>query len=874
MSVGIRTLFPLLFLAGAPALAVVPEEAGEVVAPESSETQPTKSKPQLKGTAGMRWSQAPLPVPGIPLQVNTRQDLARFVHQQDPQRALAAALQFADKSTGRDRAAALMVVGFLLRSQQKAQLAAEYFTEVLVEDTPLHPYAAWFRAEQYLQAELPPEASEACEHYQLEHPMGRYFFACDALLARAYALQGRTTDALEAAALWDAEHEDAPVTEQTELALALWEAEHSPEAAITRARRLATYHRAPLTGRTAENLLAELQAKGYSRAVLPDSLASRKARAVSLRRSRRADDAWRAFQDLAGEAVDDPALQRWTDKEGPYFASVGHRWEELASLLAAKYAKEERSEDAWQLWRAQARSGDHAKAAETIKLGLKAHGKSRSWRRNPEDLARQFMLSKDYNAAVQAFDALAEKGGAKRQEHEFHAAFATLMSGEYTKALTRLTALIEADNTQLAEARYWRAKVHDQLGNIEAAAADREWLSQEEPESWYTLLLRQTDPQAPSILPFARDGQWPSLQVDPDFPEVSQNALAILQPSASLLPTANDVRPMAGGFAMMRWGAPPPEPAEAPPLTVTTTTPFNPRELPQWTLKGPFFDPDVAQGQFASFAETWGQSWPELIAIEDLVEVGLTDYAGQVMSAWYKDTLEEAKAGDSDALALQKSLEHRDWRTLFLYTSDHHHSSRFSFGLDKYVDTPEDQLHAQRLAMPIAYGPVVWEAAEAYNLDPYLVLALMRTESLYDPNAISHAGARGPMQIMPTTGHLLADLRDDLAFQSAHLHNPHLAIDYGMNYLSLLMERFDNNFPLAVASYNGGPHNVSSWLKGTGADMPIDEWVEHIPFRETRRYVRKVSARYGTYLGLYTDPGTAVILPTTPSGDHRDVVDF
>jgi soluble lytic murein transglycosylase len=88
------------------------------------------------------------------------------------------------------------------------------------------------------------------------------------------------------------------------------------------------------------------------------------------------------------------------------------------------------------------------------------------------------------------------------------------------------------------------------------------------------------------------------------------------------------------------------------------------------------------------------------------------------------------------------------------------------------------------------------------------------------------------------------------------------------------MSRFDNVFPLAVASYNAGPFNVSSWLGGTGADMPIDEWVEHIPLKETREYVQKVTAGYAAYIQLYGPSGAGIALPPSPKGDHPEIVDF
>jgi soluble lytic murein transglycosylase len=130
------------------------------------------------------------------------------------------------------------------------------------------------------------------------------------------------------------------------------------------------------------------------------------------------------------------------------------------------------------------------------------------------------------------------------------------------------------------------------------------------------------------------------------------------------------------------------------------------------------------------------------------------------------------------------------------------------------------------------------------------------------------------MQIMPSTGHLIAEITDDREFNAGDLNDPVLSIGYGVRYLGLLMDRYDHIYPLAAASYNGGPHNVSSWLRGTGSDMPMDLFVEHIPFRETRNYVRRVSQAYAGYIDRYSDEGAYLALPPHSLGNHPEIVDF
>ena len=106
------------------------------------------------------------------------------------------------------------------------------------------------------------------------------------------------------------------------------------------------------------------------------------------------------------------------------------------------------------------------------------------------------------------------------------------------------------------------------------------------------------------------------------------------------------------------------------------------------------------------------------------------------------------------------------------------------------------------------------------------------------------------------------------------LEDPSQNVRYGVWYLSRLLDRFDGVFPLAVASYNGGPHNVSSWLRPWGENIHMDDFVEQIPYPESRDYVKKVTGYYATYVSLYGPEGAAVDVPWHTRGDDADVIDF
>ncbi len=148
---------------------------------------------------------------------------------------------------------------------------------------------------------------------------------------------------------------------------------------------------------------------------------------------------------------------------------------------------------------------------------------------------------------------------------------------------------------------------------------------------------------------------------------------------------------------------------------------------------------------------------------------------------------------------------------------------------------------------PRAYEWLVVPAANRYGLDPNLLLAVMRVESAYQKHIVSYAGAVGLMQIMPRTGTLIAHALGENDFTPADLLNPELNVEFAAWYLSSLIRRFDGRLPLAIASYNGGPHNVRRWIQEGAEGTPVDVLLERIPFTQTHRYVRKVLTHYEAY---------------------------
>ncbi|WP_169303039.1 transglycosylase SLT domain-containing protein [Thalassotalea mangrovi] len=143
------------------------------------------------------------------------------------------------------------------------------------------------------------------------------------------------------------------------------------------------------------------------------------------------------------------------------------------------------------------------------------------------------------------------------------------------------------------------------------------------------------------------------------------------------------------------------------------------------------------------------------------------------------------------------------------------------------------------IRFPMPFASVFEQAAQQYEVDESWAYAIARKESLFMSDAASHAGAFGLMQVRPMTANFLR--RPATSFNRWQLMDVDTNVDIGFNYLNYLMQRFDQNLLLATAAYNAGPEKVVRWLEDNQS-LPADVWVESIPYRETRNYVKSVLA--------------------------------
>jgi soluble lytic murein transglycosylase len=184
-------------------------------------------------------------------------------------------------------------------------------------------------------------------------------------------------------------------------------------------------------------------------------------------------------------------------------------------------------------------------------------------------------------------------------------------------------------------------------------------------------------------------------------------------------------------------------------------------------------------------------------------------------------------------------------------------------GLANKINRPDLAVMAGRNAryfgyadlVGIGYPTVSIPASQSHNWT--LAHAIMRQESQFDKAAVSHAGARGLMQLMPgtareTSGKIAMAYRPDALTVDTDYN-----ISLGSTYIQRMLDYYDGSYPLAIAAYNGGPGNVNKWLKAYGdprtGQIGIMEWIEKIPLAETRDYVYRVLENAVMYDHLYPD---------------------
>tara|TARA_B100001248_G_C27399354_1_gene468671 strand:- start:4700 stop:7111 length:2412 start_codon:yes stop_codon:yes gene_type:complete len=227
---------------------------------------------------------------------------------------------------------------------------------------------------------------------------------------------------------------------------------------------------------------------------------------------------------------------------------------------------------------------------------------------------------------------------------------------------------------------------------------------------------------------------------------------------------------------------------------------------------------------------------------DDLIRLGFFDLA-----RWELFQVEKYAKKDNERKKLIQQYEKIQAYHRSLHIAHHRFiRDRIKYGIDGVSGL-------WKSAYPQAFKDVVEKEASRKDLDPYFVWSIMRAESHFRVDAESPVGAQGLMQLMPYTAVKIAKKAGEPSPSVGDLRKPAVNISLGTAYLNRLMNIFNRSMPLVAAGYNAGPHRVKTWAKNFG-NLSFDEFIEHIPFVETRNYVKKAIKNHYIYHRLYEKP--------------------
>ena len=267
----------------------------------------------------------------------------------------------------------------------------------------------------------------------------------------------------------------------------------------------------------------------------------------------------------------------------------------------------------------------------------------------------------------------------------------------------------------------------------------------------------------------------------------------------------------------------------------------------------------------AKILEKVGRSNEALAHYHNIVRRGENGYYGSLVKAQFKSILQRFGSSDGeDKSTLIPDLGVDQLSKLNLYASASRSILLGELSKNVRYRPSDSDRNDLKLYYPLAYDDFISKITKMLKIDKFLLLGVMRAESYYNATARSSVGATGLMQIMPYTGMRIAAKIGDKDFRVSDLRKPELNISYGAWYLKMLMSYYNDNYMVALAAYNAGPEKVNYWLKQCKG-CSVDEFVESIPYRETRRYVKKITGYYATYRQIYLNKPVMESLPEVPT---------
>ena len=582
---------------------------------------------------------------------------------------------------------------------------------------------------------------------------------------------------------------------------------------------IASYPNDPLTV-TARRTLRELEEAGAS----PPRRSAREIYQTgdSLRRRKFFEDALMAFEGLLINPKASAGVRNNARIQiGRTLLQMERHAESLATF--AQLAKDTLRAPAWhrraQYWMSQAlsRMGRLDEAAKAY-----AESKPNPKALDPEarmSLGEMYFHGGGYREAAAQFLELAKR---RIGNTRWYLAWLNYRLGRYSQARDAFARLSRGSKFNRARYSYWAARSHGQLGEFDAAQTVYTRIATQTPNSYYAYQARARLAEMGRPLPPIVEQPCQGDACDPAGPsDDAVTPLGLLTGRHPNVPGLREAYELAaiGEVRQAKW--------RLRAIRDEQTSYARAGRPGGWRF---MFKPYVDNRKDEERAE-----WARLIVPKD-------------------DAVKRSRAQVDALRSASRDRQFRgQLRDAFLALGDWYYVRRMSYTEDdRVVDPPEDPAKNPlwRRRYGRAYRQLIEAKAAKYGLEPLLLWAFMTVESAYNPWALSRVGARGLMQVMPHTGALIADRMAWRNFGTALLFEPEVVIEMGAWYVHQLLEKFDGQLPFAIAGYNAGPHRVASWLDAKGG-LPMDEFIEEIPYNEARAYTKKVLKHLMLYRRIY-----------------------
>jgi soluble lytic murein transglycosylase len=501
--------------------------------------------------------------------------------------------------------------------------------------------------------------------------------------------------------------------------------------------------------------------------------------------------------------------------------------EDALALLVRNYPEQKNNFDYLMLLGvAGARAGEYQTAVGAFD---KANAMSPHSKRGREALFQAAFLSyqfQDYDGAVKKFSQLVgtnPRSGLAR-DAQWHLAWLQYLRGDFEGALKKMA---DVRNSNMRSKRfrnstsdqrllYWMAMSQLRLNNLAEAKAGFAGIVHDTPYTYYALAAQARLTQLSKDTTVARDTS--STQAKPT--DAAKPAVV----------ATNDDEENESEEEITKSETAPPEPEGDEKEASVDTEPLDSSEFKEPALKA------------------------HLEAAKELTALNFTDLA--------RFELFEVERRTSNPTYLKLLI------SAYEAINSYHRSasiSELSFAADRIHGGVDGSRALWVSAFPQAYKKLVQRAASAQQVPEEWVWGIMRAESMYKTDVISPVGAKGLMQLMPSTSKNLARLGDVKDFKVDDLLEPKVNIPLGAQYLARLGRQLHGNLSLVAAAYNAGPHRVQGWLVSFG-HLETDEFIEHIPFVETRNYVKKVLLNDWSYRMIYAKDQTPFKWLSEPLG--------